>query len=76
MYESTLTIFGSGNGLSPGRSQAISWTYTGILLIGPLGTYFTEILENTAIFIDENDFKIVAWQMAAILSLPQCVNFN
>ena len=33
-----LTIIGSDNGLSPGRRQAIIWTYAGILLIGPLGT--------------------------------------
>ena len=39
-----LTIIGSGNGLSPGRRQAIIWTNAGILLIGPLGTNFSEIL--------------------------------
>ena len=39
-----LTIFGSDNGLSPGRRQAIIWTNAGILLIGPLGTNFIEIL--------------------------------
>ena len=38
-----LTIFGSDNGLSPERRQAIIWTSAGILLIGPLGTNFTEI---------------------------------
>ena len=38
-----LTIIGSGNGLSPGRRQAIIWTNAGILLIGPLGTNFREI---------------------------------
>ena len=37
-------IIGSDNGLSPGRRQAIIWTNTGILLIGPLGTNFSEIL--------------------------------
>ena len=37
------TIIGSDNGLSPGRRQAIIWTNTGILLIGPLGTNFNEI---------------------------------
>ena len=41
---SKLTSIGSDNGLSPGRRQAIIWTYGGILLIGPLGTYFSEIL--------------------------------
>ena len=38
------TIIGSDNGLSPGRRQAIIWTNAGILLIGPLGTNFSEIL--------------------------------
>ena len=39
-----LTIIGSDNGLSPGRRQAITWTNVGILLIGPLGTNFSEML--------------------------------
>ena len=38
------TITGSDNGLSPGRRQAIIWTNVGILLIGPLGTNFSENL--------------------------------
>ena len=38
-----LTIIGSDNGLSPERHQAIIWTNVGILLIGPLGTNFSEI---------------------------------
>ena len=41
---SNLTIIGSDNGLSPGRRPAIIWTNAGILLIGPLGTKFSEIL--------------------------------
>ena len=39
-----LTIIGSDNGLSPGRRQAIIWTNSGILSIGPLGTNFGDIL--------------------------------
>ena len=39
-----LTIIGSDNGLSPSRRQAIIWTNAGILLSGPLGTNFSEIL--------------------------------
>ena len=39
-----LTIIGSENGLSPARRQAIIWTNAGILLIGPLGTNFNEII--------------------------------
>ena len=41
---SKLATIGSDNGLSPGRRQAINWTNTGILLIGPLRTNFSEIL--------------------------------
>ena len=41
---SELPIIGSDNGLSPGRRQTIIWTNAGILLIGPLGTNFSEIL--------------------------------
>ena len=41
---SKITIIGSDNGLSPGRRQAIIRTKAGILLIGPLGTNFSEIL--------------------------------
>ena len=40
---SKLTIIGSDNGLSPRRRQAIIWTNAGILLIGTLGTKFSEI---------------------------------
>ena len=39
-----LTITASDNGLSPGRRQAIIWTNAGILLIGPLGSNFSEIV--------------------------------
>ena len=39
-----LIIIGSDIGLSPGRRQAIIWTNAGILLIGTLGTNFSEIL--------------------------------
>ena len=39
-----LTTIGSDNGMSPCRYQAIIWTDTEILLIGPLGTNFSEIL--------------------------------
>ena len=39
-----LTIIGSDNGLSPYRRQSITCTNYGILLIGPLGTNFSEIL--------------------------------
>ena len=41
---SKLPIIASDNGLSPGRRQAIIWTSAGILLTGPVGTNFSEIL--------------------------------
>ena len=34
---------GSGNGLSPVRRQAITWTNGDLLSIGPLGINFSEI---------------------------------
>ena len=60
-----LAIIGSDNGLSPGRRQAIIWNNAGILLIGPLGTNFSEMQWNAI----EN----VVWKMEAILSRLQCV---
>ena len=47
---SKLTIIGSDNGLSPTRRQAIIWTSAGILLIGHVGTNFSEILIKICIF--------------------------
>ena len=47
---SRLTIIGSDNGLSPGRRQAIIWSNDGILLIGPLGTNFSEVSIEIYIF--------------------------
>ena len=43
---SKLTTIGSDNGLSPERRQANIWTNAGILLIGTLGTHFSEILSE------------------------------
>ena len=50
-----ITIIGSDNGLSPGRRQAIIWTNAGILLNGPQGTNFSEIL------IEINTFSLKKW---------------
>ena len=50
---SKLTIIGSDNGLSPGRRQAIIWTSAWILLIGPLGTNFSEVLIGNQTFSSE-----------------------
>ena len=43
-------IISSDNGLSPGRCQAIIWNNAGMLLNGPLGTNFSEILIKIYIF--------------------------
>ena len=68
------TIIGSDNGLSPGRCRAIIRTSAGILLIGPLGTNFSETLIRIQTFsLKENTFETVVWKMTAILSRPQYV---
>ena len=56
-----LTIIGSDNGLSPGRHQAIIWTSAEILLIGLLGTNFSEILIRIQIF----PFKKIRLKMSS-----------
>ena len=66
-------IFGSDNGLSPVRRQAIIWTNDGILSIGPLGTNFSEILIKIHIFSLKNAFENVVWKVVATSSRPQCV---
>ena len=55
---SKVAIIGSDNGLSPGQHQAIIWTNGGILLIGPLGANFVEIL----IEIYRFSFKKCIWK--------------
>ena len=52
----------SGNGLSPVRRQAITWTDAGSLSIGRLGANFIEIRRFSVIFIQENAFEIVVCQ--------------
>ena len=69
-----LTIIGSDNGLSPGRHQAIIWTNTGILLIRPWGTNFSDLFyRKSNIFIQDNARENVVCEMASISSRPQCV---
>ena len=71
---SRLTIIDSDNGLSPGRRQAIIWTSDGILLIGPWGTNFSEIIIKMEQFLFKKMYlKMSFWKMAAILYRPQCV---
>ena len=67
-----LTIIGSDNGLSPGRRQAIIWTNAGILLIGPLGTNFSEII----IKIDTISFKKMHLKMSSAKWRPFCLGLN
>ena len=77
MCVSKLTIIDSDSGLSPGWHQAIIWTNAGMLLIGPSGTNFSEMLiEIQYIFIQENVFANVVRKMVAILYQPQCFKWN
>ena len=70
-------IIGSDNGLSPVRRQAIIWTNAGSLIIGPLGTSFSEIWNKIKQFsFTKIAFENVVWKMVAILSRPKCVNFQ
>ena len=67
-----LTIIGSDNGLSPGRRQALIWTNAGILLIGPLGTNFIEILIGIQTF----SFKKMHLKMSSAKWRPFCLGLN
>ena len=66
---SRLTITGSDNGLSLERRQAIIWTNAGILLIGPLGTNFSEILIEILIF----SFKKMCLKVSSVKKRPFCL---
>ena len=68
LWVSNLTIIGSDNGLSPERRQAIIWTNAGILLIGPLGTNFSEIL------IEIQTFSLK--KMRLKMSSAKCCSFR
>ena len=67
-----ITIIDSDNGLSPGRRQAIIWTNAGILLIGPLGTNFNEILIGIQTF----SFKTRHLKMLSAKWRPFCLGLN
>ena len=67
-----LIIIGSDNGLSPGRRQAIFWTNAGILLIGPFGTNFSEIL----IAIETFSFKKMHLKISSAKWRPFCLSLN
>ena len=66
------TIIASDNGLSPERRQAIIWTNAGILLIGPLGTNFNEILIGIHTF----SFKKMHLKMSSAKWRPFCLGHN
>ena len=67
-----LTITGSDNGLSPGRGQAVIWTNAEILLIGLLGTKFSEIL----IKIDTFSLKKMRLKVSSGKWRPFCLGLN
>ena len=69
IWVSKLTIIGSDNGLSPDRRQAIIWTNAGLLLIGPLGTYFSEILIEILAF----SFKKMRLTVSSAKRRPFCL---
>ena len=65
---SKLTIIGSGDGLSPGRRQAIIWTNAGILLIRTLGTNFSAFRAFS--------FKKMHLKMSSAKWHPLCLSLN
>ena len=67
-----LTIIGSDNGLSPDRCQAIIWTNSGLLLIGPLATNFSEILIEILTF----SFKKMRLKVSSAKRRPFCLGLN
>ena len=69
---SKLIIIGSDNGLSPDRRQAIIWTNSGILLIGPVGTNFSEILIEILTF----SFKKMRLKVSSVKRRPFCLGLN
>ena len=67
-----LAIIGSENGLSPSRRQAIIWTNVGILLIGPWGANFSDILIEILTF----SFKKMYLKMSSGKWRPFCLGLN
>ena len=67
-----LNSISSDNELLPGRRQAIIWTNAGILLIGPLGTNFNDIL----IGIQTCSFKEMQLKMLSTKWRLFCLGLN
>ena len=59
---------------SPIKYQAITWTNTNVLTIGPLLDQTSNQNRNITTFFRENAFENVICKMAAILLGPHCVN--
>ena len=73
IWVNEIVIIGSDNGLSPGRRQAIIWTNAGILVIGPLGISFSEILfEINTLSFKEMHMKLSSakWRLFRLLRWP------
>ena len=62
----------SDNGLSPGWHQAIIWNNSGIFLIEPLGTNFSENLIKIHVF----SFKKMHLKMLSAKWQPSCFSLN
>ena len=62
---------GSDNGLSPVQRQVIIYTNTGLLSIGSLGIYLSEIsIEIQEFSLIENPFESIVWKISVILARP------
>ena len=71
IYNFILCLIGSENGLSPIQCQAIIWTIAGLLLIGTLGTNFSE----SSIKIQKFSLKKIHFKMSANWR-PFCLGLN
>ena len=67
-----LIIIGLGDGLSPGRRQAIIWTNAGMLLIWPSGTNLNKMMITIHIF----SFKKMHSKMSSAKWRPFCLGLN
>ena len=66
------TIIGSDKGMSRGRRQTVIWTNAGILSIGPLGTNFSENLNEILTF----SFKKMPLKVSSVKWRPFCLGHN
>ena len=67
-----VTTIDADNGLSPGQRQTIIWANAEILLIGPLGTNFSEILVKIQTF----SFRKMHLKMSSGKWRPFCLGLN